>query len=57
MTFATTARKEAVELALELLDAGEDKNDLYSVYLTIATALLTCNNEIIRTELKKMMND
>ena len=51
------ARKEAVKLALIQLDVGEDKNDLYSVYLTLARALLMCNNEILCTELKKMMNE
>lgn len=52
MTYAT-ARTEAVELALALLDAGEDKNDLYSVFLQLATTLLTVNDQMIRTELRK----
>lgn len=55
MSYAT-AREEATGLALELLDAGEDKNDLYSVFFQLATVLLMCNNEILRPELKKMMN-
>ncbi len=53
MTYAT-ARGEAVELALILLDAGEDKNDLYSIFLQLSTVLLRCNSEILYTELKKM---
>lgn len=54
MTYAT-AREEAVKLALTQLDAGEDKNDLYSVFLELSTVLLTCNSKILYAELKKMM--
>jgi hypothetical protein len=54
MTYAT-ARTEATQLALALLDAGEDKNDLYSVFLQLATTLLTVNNDMIRTELRKVL--
>lgn len=53
MTYAT-ARTEATQLALALLDAGEDKNDLYSVFFQLATTLLTVNDQMIRTELKKV---
>ena len=49
------ARAEAVKLALNMLDAGEDKYDLYSVFLQLATVLLTCNTEILNRELEKMM--
>lgn len=55
MTYAT-ARTETVQLALALLDAGEDKNDLYSVFLQLATTLLTVNDQMIRTELQKAMS-
>jgi hypothetical protein len=54
MTYAT-ARTEAAELALALLDAGEDKNDIYSVFLQVATTLLTVNNQMIRDELRKAL--
>lgn len=54
MTYAT-ARTEATQLALALLDAGEDKADLYSVYLELATILLTVNDEMIRSELQKVL--
>jgi hypothetical protein len=54
MTYAT-ARTEAAELALAMLDAGEDKNDLYSVFLQVATTLLTVNDRMIRTELRKAL--
>ena len=52
MTYAT-ARAEAAQLALALLDAGEDKDDLYSIFLLISTILLTCNNNMVRGELMK----
>lgn len=52
MTYAT-ARTEATQLALALLDAGEDKNDLYSVFFQIAETLLTVNDKMIRDELLK----
>ncbi len=53
MTYAEE-RREATELAMKLLVNGGDKNDLYSVFLQLATVLLTCNSEILYTELKKM---
>jgi hypothetical protein len=54
MTYAT-ARTETVMLSLAMLDAGEDKNDLYSVFLQVATMLLTVNDKMIRTELRKAL--
>lgn len=52
MSYAT-ARVDAAELALSLLDDGESKADLYSVFQTIATILLTCNDAMARDELRK----
>ena len=55
MTYAATARAEAIELAIEMLDGGEDKNDLYVVFFQISTILLTCNDAMVRDELKKLL--
>jgi hypothetical protein len=40
-------------LALRLLARGENKNDLYSIFSEVSTILLTCNADMVRTELEK----
>lgn len=50
------ARRAASELALSLLDDGESKTDLYSVFQTVATILLTCGEAMVRNELQKLQD-
>lgn len=56
MSYAT-ARADVAELAIELLNDGEDKDDLYSIFLLISTILLTCNDAMVRRELVKAQDD
>lgn len=48
-----STRAAVVNLALYLLDSGDDKEDLSSIFREISTILRKVNNEMVRTELRK----